>query len=108
MRKIVSETKTTENVFVTCDLCGCCTTNYSQGCSICGKDTCPSCRYGIDDNSYLDDNFPSFDGDYPTSYICKECWNEGKEFRDMIMDIRWEADSKENSVWDEWRKRKNE
>lgn len=89
-----------ENIYI-CDNCG--ATSKSGGsyhkCSMCGKLFCRNCMV-VFDWAILKEG--EFSGDYP-DYMCKNCWENGKNYREKIIDIRAEADAKEEALIESWR-----
>jgi len=104
MKRVESKIETTSIAIVTCDFCGkedqwrC--TGIKQ-CKICKEDVCWECSEHVDIECNLLE--PYFHSDYP-EYICKPCWEKGKEIRKRIMKIRDEAEEKECELWEQWKK----
>jgi hypothetical protein len=71
-------------------------------CYICRKDICyrGNCSIWFEPSCNL--TYPTFDGDYP-AYMCRECWEKGKSFREQIQAIRDKAENGETTLWEEWK-----
>ena len=107
MKNIIVENKKIKKEVITCDRCGKEQTGYTYSwvkkCKICEGDVCFNCSVHLDYDSILNRDIPSFNSDHP-DYICRECWNKGKEIREKIDRVRDKADEDEQSLWEEWRK----
>lgn len=85
---------------ITCDFCGKVQIGATYGgikqCKLCKKDVCSACAILVDDIAR-----EGFWSDYP-DYVCKECWEIGKDVRERIKIVRDEADEKESELLVEW------
>lgn len=69
-------------------------------CPICYRDVCSECAVRHDDMcSYEEEN--TYVSDSP-SYICRECWDKGKRFREGIQQVRSAADNSELALMKQW------
>lgn len=98
MRKTSTHTELRYKII--CDVCN--DSRCSKSCRICEKDVCSACSILLDLD--IDLQNPSFLSDYP-DHICKNCWGEGKKYRDSIQDIRNEADIAEEELWKKWKRK---
>lgn len=104
MRKTELKIEETPVTIITCDLCHKESKYRYSGikeCKVCKKDVCFDCSVHIDIECSLLE--PYFDSDYP-EYICKHCWEKGKEIRKKIMIVRDKAGDKECELWEQWGK----
>lgn len=95
------ETKTVTVTTYVCDSCGKKTKveGKFKKCPMCGKLFCPDCLV-LFDWDILKEN--SWYTDYP-DYMCRDCWNKGKKYREKIIDLRKECEEKEDQLLKEWK-----
>jgi len=103
-KKNIIETKIID--VITCDICGKNSHyiyNNIKKCEICQKDVCYDCAIKID--SLYDSNLlkPNCFSDYP-EFICKKCWDKGKDVKEQIEILKENFDKKLNDFIENWKK----
>ena len=105
MRKTETKIEKVPVTIITCDLCDKEQRGQQYGgikqCTICKRDACRNCSEQVDTECGLLE--PYFYSDYP-EYICKPCWEKGKEIRKKIMVVRDKAEEEECELWEQWKK----
>jgi hypothetical protein len=106
MRKTIETKSVFKKEILICDTCGKTTDRPDflrlRKCPICGKHVCTNCAV-LHDLWTRDWLIPTFSSDYP-DYICKICWETGKDLRQQMHDLEKETDDKLEKLYLDWKK----